>query len=534
MQKTTWVKLILGAILTTAIGMGMYLQWRPMAGSGGSLAGWGTGKLTASEKAYYQKRINAMIADWQQSRRDNERDKNGQFKDSYTTYLVIDTAEKAMWIEEDGRIREDYRTDLPSQMKWTLYRSGPQGAKALPGRARFKIRGYSSSRAYPEKFYFAGTGRGMGNISFNFSAGGRGSGSSSSSSFTPPRSAFSAKKAEDSYRSLIVTEGEYEEFRRSLTDSDPNTQTTGKRKQSRLDENKAKWRKIEKFLYRRIEKEITNAGFELRSIDADPGPDYSAAHATVTATSSGMLRSMFGGYYWGDIYVQIDHLGNDIWYARTAAHPTSSKMIMSRQGQLKLEFLVCPAGDVPTAQRRELMAKGRKIQSPTASARPSKYKKSLANGATVEFIGVCEHPSAGKKWWGPDGSELGYAPYLNAETYSEPPKGTKMYEMAWKVEFPRMPGGTSGGGTTYNLEGSKSSYRRPICDRYGNRIDNLHAQACAFEKSRKKTTLKIGVKVGKGNEYENVRFENISLVPGQNSGFKIVLPSKANEEEKLD
>jgi len=34
----------------------------------------------------------------------------------------------------------------------------------------------------------------------------------------------------------------------------------------------------------------------------------------------------------------------------------------------------------------------------------SKFKTTLANGVTVELVGICEYPSAGKQWWRPDGT----------------------------------------------------------------------------------------------------------------------------------
>jgi len=36
----------------------------------------------------------------------------------------------------------------------------------------------------------------------------------------------------------------------------------------------------------------------------------------------------------------------------------------------------------------------------------TKFVATLPNGVTVELIGVCEHPSEGKKWWRPDGAIL--------------------------------------------------------------------------------------------------------------------------------
>jgi beta-lactamase regulating signal transducer with metallopeptidase domain len=47
----------------------------------------------------------------------------------------------------------------------------------------------------------------------------------------------------------------------------------------------------------------------------------------------------------------------------------------------------------------------------TRKASESGFAARLPNGVTVELVGVCEHPSAGKKWWRPDGTALGEAPY---------------------------------------------------------------------------------------------------------------------------
>jgi hypothetical protein len=41
-----------------------------------------------------------------------------------------------------------------------------------------------------------------------------------------------------------------------------------------------------------------------------------------------------------------------------------------------------------------------------------------------------------------------------------------------------------------------------------------------FDKSRREATAKIEVKVGE-DEYERVEFRNMSLVPGEDRGFKI-------------
>jgi len=76
---------------------------------------------------------------------------------------------------------------------------------------------------------------------------------------------------------------------------------------------------------------------------------------------------------------------------------------------------------------------------------------------TVELVGVCEHPSEGKEWWWPDGTELDESPYeqvafgirasVSEEDQARPttvilnkidgfpvPKGANGYEFAFRVE----------------------------------------------------------------------------------------------------
>ncbi|MHC4745286.1 MAG: hypothetical protein ACYS8Z_25505, partial [Planctomycetota bacterium] len=64
-----------------------------------------------------------------------------QKKDLYQTYLVIDTNEPAIWIEDSGNIRKDARMELPGTMKWRLYHRTPEGDSALSGLVRLRARG---------------------------------------------------------------------------------------------------------------------------------------------------------------------------------------------------------------------------------------------------------------------------------------------------------------------------------------------------------------------------------------------------------
>jgi len=522
MQKKTWAKLIITIILTAAVAAGIYRQWYWKAGDAGHT--WGDGSLTTSERAYYTSRINAIIETWQRSRRNTGQGEKGRFEESYGTHLVIDLDKNAIWIEDNGQIQPDNYTEFPAKMKWTLFHTTPQGDSEIPGQTRLRIRGGNSGQGYPEQFYLVGAGRVPGHLYFEFSTDSRGSGSGSGKFSPQPYtgSSSSGKKPDESYASLIVTDAEYEQYRTSLLSRDPNAPAEPV-DSSPFAQNKAAWRKVEKLLYQQVEKEVSSAGFSLRDLTVEPGPDFSAAHADVGIRPGGIVREIFGGYYWGDTYLKIDYLGDDIWYAKIA--PLPQRGTMPRRDKIDLEFLIRPTAPIPDSQRAALLEKTRMIQPDAAGIAPSKWKVALPNGATVEFIGLCENPSAGKKWWGPDGSPLDRAPYLNFESYGNPGNDRKIYEMAWKVEFPQMPNGSSGGGTLTGTDGCVGSYSQPIRDRYGNRIYNLNAQGFAFEQPRTKTTLRLGVSVG-ASEYQNVTFENISLVPGQDQGFKILLPDR--------
>ena len=190
---------------------------------------------------------------------------------------------------------------------------------------------------------------------------------------------------------------------------------------------------------------------------------------------------------------------------------------MRGRRQLDLELLACATGDVPKPRRDELLAQGRAKQA-EALRPPSKWQVKLPNGATLAFIGLCESPSGGKDWWGPDGRPLGYVPHVNYEPYGRPREDHTIYEIAWRVNRPSV----AGSGTRSSLEGCVGSYGRTIQDRYGCKIhEGLEVQGYAFETSQRKTTLTMDVRVGEG-DFESVRFQNISLVPGEDLGFEVV------------
>ncbi len=68
----------------------------------------------------------------------------------------------------------------------------------------------------------------------------------------------------------------------------------------------------------------------------------------------------------------------------------------------------------------------------------SPYSATLPNGVTVELVGICEHPSVGKRWWRGDGSLLEDSPYDDDFGRAFPKDGEKGLKFA--VKFSGMAG----------------------------------------------------------------------------------------------
>jgi len=511
MSRNNWIKAIVTIIVLAIIAILAYMRFYPSEE-------WGVGDLKPSERTYYSNHISDIVETWLATRKDadNYIEAGGLMKESYTTLLVIDTAANAIWIEDDGQIQQDWHTELPANMKWTLYRSTPTGSTELPGRTRLKIRGYYSEYHDGEQFDLVGTGRGWAQLGYSFTAVKKNSYGSYSRPFVPKPYRAGSKRTEKSYSSLVVTGSEYRRYLTSMPPPDPNYSVT----QSLLDRNKARFRKVEKRLFRQIGRSVANEGFAVRHISIEPGPDYTAAQANVGIIRRGLVHTYLRGKYCGGIYVRIDRVGNDTWYTRNCTHPRSINR--KTPADFNLEFLAHPTGKIPRSKRKALIKKGRALQgSATAAARS--YLATLPNETTVELVGICEYPTLGKLWWGPDGVSLERAPCFNASESDASDDSTKKYQFAWRISSAKPRGYKA---IITSVQGSFGSYNtlaRYVIDRYGNRtFGDLRTETRAFETSRKSTTLSVTIEVADAQSHR-IEFENISLVPNQNPGFRIQL-----------
>ncbi|MHC4119407.1 MAG: hypothetical protein ACYSWO_18080 [Planctomycetota bacterium] len=481
MRKRTWAKLIASLLLVGAIAVGLCIRWSPIVQGSDPSAGWGRGDPTLSERTYHSSRINRIAETWAQTRRYANLEEHARFGESYRTILVIDLDRKAVWIENGGQIRENNYAELPSQMKWRLHRITPEANKELFGRVALKMRGFNSSQHAPEIFQLVGRGRGQGHYDFQFHASG-GRGVYNPGRFRPAAyRSRSSKKVENPYGSLLVTDSEYEQLR--ADGESPETPADNV-----IEKNKANWLRVEKSLYAQIEKHLGQAGFKPYRLKVAPGPNFSAGHAEIRGRNDSVMSQFFGGRTYVETYLKIDYLGNDIWYAKSARHPQRGSIA---RRNLDLEFIVCPTAEIADSRRQDLLAEGRKMQQSVRTA-SSAQQVTLANGTTIEFIGVCESPSAGRQWWGPDGSLLDYVPYINAEPNRRTGQGTKIYDLAWSI---RHPSGSYG--YRQSWEGTRGSHSRQVRDRYGYRpMQELSGGGRGFEESRRKTTWRLGVAGG--------------------------------------
>ena len=329
MEKKSWAKLLVLLVVVLGIGVGMIFRWRSIGDSSDPLAAWGLGKPGLGERSYYTGRMNRLIEKWGETRSTAAMERDGQFKDSYRTVLVIDPDEQAIWIEEGGVVKENSRVELPGGTKWAVHHITPEGDKELTGRVVLKMRGAGTSRQKPERFHLISDEQGSGHYDFQFEAyGGRGGYQWGTFNPQPVRSR-SKDGSKEPYGSLLVTAEEYEKYR--AVDGSPTAQVS-----TEIEENEANWLKAEKALYGQIERQVQDWGYELRTLEIEPGPDFSAGHAEIRGRDQSILGG-FRGPSSIDGYLKIDYLGEGIWYVASAPHPYHPTI---RRRMPELEFLV--------------------------------------------------------------------------------------------------------------------------------------------------------------------------------------------------
>ncbi|MBW8039910.1 MAG: M56 family metallopeptidase [Planctomycetes bacterium] len=160
-------------------------------------------------------------------------------------------------------------------------------------------------------------------------------------------------------------------------------------------------------------------------------------------------------------------------------------------------------------------------------AKASEFMATLPNGVTVELVGICGHPSEGKKWWRPDGSLLEEKPYGTI-------KGDRVFADADEraYEFVVRLAGPTDVGVKWEAApngGSRMTSFPNGSD--GILLPDLRVLVTKFHRRTDRALLRIGVtpRVPGGDaiqDYEWIEFKNVSLQPGVKTDVQIKTENK--------
>ena len=127
--------------------------------------------------------------------------------------------------------------------------------------------------------------------------------------------------------------------------------------------------------------------------------------------------------------------------------------------------------------------------------RPLKpFTVNLPGDLTVELIGLCEHPSAGKKWWKPDGSSLAAPPYDEFRGRVRPNSDQTTREIVLRIKNPRkVP-------LSWKTDPTGSAAAETPRAAGDDRV-SLSARATAFPRTQRSITVRLDYGVG---QWQNV------------------------------
>jgi hypothetical protein len=473
MRKISSIKLIFAALSVVVIVLLLYLHFSQSCKSYKSLAIWGQMGMGYSEQAYYTNKLRNIITEWQRAGKRIDTNKNN-------TYLLIDLAKNAIWLEENGHVKNDYYFEFPKQNSWILNYSSPQKSIELPKRTILYIK--EKEQQLTGQFYLYGViTKKTYYCSFD----------TITCSMDIPfplsirRIGPEFTNAQD-YTSLIVSEEEYKKYKGSLAQTNPEQFDENETfRQKILEDHILKWLEIENYLHMEIVGQIQNAGYELRSLELRAGPDYTAANAIIEAHGESILNKYLNTD-WGNktvrAYFKIDYLGDGIWYAKTSPNP---KLKLQSNKKFDLEFLIFPFEQIPRLQYKKYTKEGRKAQQPESFI-SSKWKITLPNNLIVKILGIRDtnNPDI---WWGPDGKRFN-SPLYFINKIPDTNETEKNLQIVWQIKWPEN---KTGGQPFFNPEGAKSTYGGNITDRYGNEEGVMIS---FYDTSNQKADLKVGIK----------------------------------------
>lgn len=349
-----WIVAFVGGVLVLCmIGVFVWLA----GGRGARDPGWGQGKLKASEIAYYISEVDDIANAWRTMTSEAKRVADSRPGEAPFICLAVDIAGNRLWLECDGHPLSDHQIELPSRMEWKLRRSTAQGAFELGPLCRLRIRESQSAQRPLEQVSLIGkrdTQDETESLYFEFTPSGdciRGHSPSLLITGSSPTQQATAVKTSES---MVVDERDYEQVGVRL-----NPEGSSRHEPSAPTESRAAWKRVKERLCQEIERRILAQGLNLMTFELTRGPNCTSASADVQTTRNTIHSIIRLGSAHPLVHLQIDSLGNDVWYVRSTLHPLYPT---AREKPPKMEFLVCATGQIARKDRSRLLAEGRQKQ----------------------------------------------------------------------------------------------------------------------------------------------------------------------------
>ena len=506
MKKISRIKLLFVALPVIVITLFLFMRWNEYSRSYKSIINWGNGLQRYSETIYYSNRVKRIITKWQDACKNSDNK-----EDSNNTFLHFDLGKNTIWLEEQGQMKKYNCIELPEHTTWKMKYSWAKGSVILPKNiilrtlknnqqfaGQFFL--YTDTRYRPYCFIFniqtCSSGSFLqGTIIQNFNA----------SSINPPNAV--------DYTEFIISEENYKIFKNSVSEINSGQSIEKETpEQITLEENKLKWFDIEKYLYMEIDGQVKNAGYELNSLEVEAGPDYTGAYAIIKGSGESAVHTIHklfdlaGGSKTVRAYLQIDNIGDGIWYAKTKPHP---KRKLESDRKLNLEFLIFAEEQIPRSQYKKYIDKGRRLPQ-LEDLLSTKWNASLPNGTYIEIIGIRDGNEP-DKWWGPDGSIRELPNNFRIEPINKFDDTTLVM---WRIKLPEKKEGKQ---MVFDFDSVKDIGTVQILNRYGIGQNIMYS---VLDNSIQKTNFRIEI-----NDNDNVSdiviFKNISLIPGKDQGYKV-------------
>ncbi|MHC4744392.1 MAG: hypothetical protein ACYS8Z_20965, partial [Planctomycetota bacterium] len=274
-------------------------------------AGWGQGKIAASERRYCENAFRRISDIWLIESWELKTPISGLIEAPYNTYLVIDVPAGEIYLEQNGQIPPANIMQLPKNMKWRFYRCTISGNTDLPPTTCFKIRGVRTSKEYPEVICLTGHSRGPDHLTFTVRSGNLDTNYGGAGPYPVADCNVWKEPSEPTYPSILVTEAEYAAYR------DPN-QPISRTEETYFD--------VEPGIYQQIEAHLNRLGFDLQELEITPGSDLNAAYAFANVEPKEpsfivrYLKRSRPRQTPTKLIFKINHVADNLWYVKTAPY----------------------------------------------------------------------------------------------------------------------------------------------------------------------------------------------------------------------